>query len=103
MRPEGDLGPEVGEERPVVRRDARASEGADGQACRQHGDHTRYVEEPLGRYEGKISKRYRQRRFGEPIIAGPRHGLEQGTAEEGSQNAAAEERGHELDGATSDV
>ena len=71
MRPEGDLLPEIGEERPVVRRDAGAPEGADRQAGRQHRHHAGDMEQALGHDEGEIGERDRQRRLGEPVVARP--------------------------------
>ena len=71
MRPEGDLLPEIGEERPVVGRDPGPPEGADREAGREHRHDPGDIEETLRRDEGEIGERDRQRPLGQPVVARP--------------------------------
>ena len=103
MRPESDLLPEIGEERPVVRRDAGPSEGADRHAGGKHRHDPGDMEETLGRDEGEIGERDRQRPLGEPVVARPRNDLKEGAPGERSQRGAAEEGADEFDRAAPDA
>ena len=75
MRPEGDLSPEIGNERPIVGSDARSPKGADGQPGAEHRDHAGNMHKVFGGDEDKIGKRDGQRRFGQAIVARPRDEL----------------------------
>ena len=77
MRPEGDLRPEIGDERPVVGGDARPPGGADGQSGAEHRDDARNMHDLFGGDEDEIGKRDGQRRFGQPIVARPGDELQQ--------------------------
>ena len=48
MRPEGYLGPEIGDERPIVGRYARPPGGADGQSGAENGDDAGHMQDVLG-------------------------------------------------------
>ena len=97
MRPEGDLLPEIVEERPVVGRDAGAPESADRQARREHGDDPGDVEQTLRGDEGEIGERDRQRSLGEPVVARPGNEFQEGAAGDHAQDGAAEEGADEFD------
>ncbi len=97
MGPEGDLLPEIGEERPVVRRDPGPSEGADGKAGREHRHHPRDIEQPLRRDEGEIGERDRQRPLGQPVVARPGNDRQKRPAGQRAQHRAADEGADEVD------
>src|SRR5438128_1104499 len=46
--PKSELVPEISQERPIVRRDARTAERANRQSGGQHGHDTRYMKPALG-------------------------------------------------------
>ncbi len=97
MGPEGDLLPEIGEERPVVRRDPGPTEGADRQAGREHRHHPRDIEQPLRRDEDEIGERDRQRSLGQPVVARPGNDREKRPASQRAQHRAADESADEFD------
>ena len=98
MRPERDLLPEIGEEGPVVRRDARPSKAVDREAGRQNSHDARDMEKTLGRNKNEIGERNRQRSLGEAVVARPSNDFQKGAADEGSEQGAADERADEFDG-----
>ncbi len=69
--PKGELVPEVGQERPIVGRDARTAERADGQSGGQHGDDARYMKQALGDDKNAISERQGQSGLREAVVANP--------------------------------
>ena len=99
MRPEGELLPEILEERPIVRRDAGPAEGADRHAGRKHRDDPGDVEETLGGDESEIGERDCQRPLGEPVAARPGDDGEERPAGDKSEDGAAQEGPGEFEGA----
>ena len=97
MRPESDLLPEIGEEAPVVGRDARPSKAVDREAGRQNGDDARDMENTLGDNKNEIGERNRQRALGEAVVARPGNDLQKGAADKGSEHGAADERDDEFE------
>ena len=96
MRPEGDLSPEIGDERPVVRRDPRPPRCADGQTSAEHRDYARNMHHLFGDDEDEVGKRDGQRRFGQPIVARPGDELQQRSPAQEPQSRAAEKGDQEL-------
>src|SRR5690348_14577312 len=82
--PKGDLVPEVGQERPIVGRDARTAERTNGQSGGQHRDDARYVKQALGGDKTAVSERQGQSRLREAVVANPWNDREQRPAGENS-------------------
>ena len=70
---------------------------------RKHRHHARHVKEALGRDEGEIGERDRERRFREAIVARNRGELEQDAAGERPENGPADKGDDEFDGAAEDI
>ncbi len=96
MRPEGDLSPQVGDERPVVGRDSRSPKGADRQSRTEHRNHAGNMHDLFSDDENKIGERDRQRRFGQPIVPGPGDELQQRPPRQQPESRAAEEGDQKL-------